>query len=106
MAHPGPPAATPAVAPAEGFVGAAVAEMWPECAQECLAYGPLVRKMWEDAPEGYRLSSRLLWIGEDGIESVGVEPAPPGSKEPGVITGSARFVEMLSAFRPPYHHRG
>ncbi|MER6255412.1 hypothetical protein ABT224_29080 [Streptomyces sp. NPDC001584] len=78
----------------------------PELHTCVIAYGPLVRKMWEDAPEGYRLSSRLLWIGEDGIESVGVEPAPPGSKEPGVITGSARFVEMLSAFRPPDDYPG
>ncbi|QES54777.1 hypothetical protein DEJ51_11520 [Streptomyces venezuelae] len=71
-----------------------------------IAYGPLVRKMWEDAPEEYRLSSRLLWIGEDGIESVGVDPSPEGSKEPGVITGSARFVEMLSSFRPPDDYPG
>ncbi|GAA2627947.1 hypothetical protein GCM10010425_27180 [Streptomyces spororaveus] len=78
----------------------------PELHTCVIAYGPLVRKMWEDAPEEYRLSSRLLWIGEDGIESVGVEPAPPGSDEPGVITGSARFVELLSAFRPPDGHRG
>ncbi|MFF0550521.1 hypothetical protein ACFYUL_16330 [Streptomyces sp. NPDC004311] len=70
------------------------------------AYGPLVRQMWEEAPEEYRLSSRLLWIGEDGIEAVGVEPAPPGSGLPGVITGSARFVELLSAFRPPDGHSG
>ncbi|MFI7359207.1 hypothetical protein ACIBTP_35415 [Streptomyces avidinii] len=62
--------------------------------------------MWEEAPEEYRLSPRLLWISEDGIESVGVDAAPPGSKEPGVIIGSARFVEMLSSFRPPDDYPG
>lgn len=71
-----------------------------------IAYGPLVRKMWEDAPQEYRLSSRLLWIGEDGIESIEVDPSPPGSKEPSVITGSARFLEMLATFRPPDDYPG
>lgn len=78
----------------------------PELHTCVIAYGPLVRKMWEDAPQEYRLSSRLLWIGEDGIESVGVDPAPPGSEEPGVITGSARFLEMLAGFRPPDDYPG
>ncbi|CAM5352831.1 hypothetical protein SAVIM40S_02501 [Streptomyces avidinii] len=78
----------------------------PELHTCVIAHDPLVRKMWEDAPEGYRLSSRLLWISEDGIESVGVDAVPPGSKEPGVITGSARFLEMLSSFRPPDDHPG
>ncbi|MFE1875509.1 hypothetical protein ACFW9N_32315 [Streptomyces sp. NPDC059496] len=78
----------------------------PELHTCVIAYGPLVRQMWEDAPEEYRLSSRLLWIGEDGIESIGVEPAPPRSKQPGVITGSARFLEMLASFRPPDDYPG
>lgn len=78
----------------------------PELHTCVIAYGPLVRQMWEDAPEAYRLSSRLLWISEDGIEAVGVDPAPPGSTEPGVITGSARFVELLSSFRPPDDYSG
>ncbi|GGR96985.1 hypothetical protein GCM10010205_27250 [Streptomyces nojiriensis] len=36
---PGPPAATPGAIPAEGPVRAVVAEMWPECARECLVRG-------------------------------------------------------------------
>ncbi len=78
----------------------------PELHTCVIAYGPLVRKMWEDAPQEYRLSSRLLWIGEGGIETIQVHPSPPGSEEPGVITGSARFLEMLAAFRPPDDYPG
>ncbi|MFG2973634.1 hypothetical protein ACGFYY_11585 [Streptomyces sp. NPDC048331] len=78
----------------------------PELHTCVIAYGPLVRNMWEDAPPEYRLSSRLLWIGEDGIETIQVHPSPPGSKEPGVITGSARFLELLAAFRPPDAYPG
>ncbi|WP_448699603.1 hypothetical protein [Streptomyces avidinii] len=52
----------------------------PELHTCVIAHDPLVRKMWEDAPEGYRLSSRLLWIRRTGSSRSGSMPCRPAAR--------------------------
>ena len=56
------------------------------------------RQLWEQSEPHLRLSPGVLWAHEGRIESVGVElPAKDGS-EPGVITGSQRFIDLVESF--------
>ncbi|WP_309505798.1 hypothetical protein [Streptomyces pyxinae] len=59
-----------------------------------------VEKHWAEQPPERRLCSRVLWMYEGSVESIGVTPAPPGSSAPGVVTGSERFLAVLSRLSP------
>lgn len=89
-----------AMLPHEGFLLLQAVD-GPELHYQLIGYSSVVRDNWEKAPAPLRLSSRVLWVHDGEIESVDVEPAPPGSDHPGVISGSQRFITMLSTFRPP-----
>ncbi|MGW4893205.1 hypothetical protein ACWEQL_13215 [Kitasatospora sp. NPDC004240] len=89
-----------AMLPHEGFLMLQAVE-GPELHHQLIGYSSVVLDNWERAPGPQRMSSRVLWVHEGEIESVGVEPAPPGSGRPGVISGSERFITMLSTYRPP-----
>ncbi|MGI5447963.1 hypothetical protein ACQEVM_19815 [Streptomyces sp. CA-243310] len=89
-----------AMVPHEGFLYFQAVD-GPDLHSQLVGYSAVTLDNWEKAPPEQRLTSKVLWIHEGGIEAVGVEPAPAGGGRPGVITGSASFIAMLSSFRPP-----
>ncbi|MGW2540146.1 hypothetical protein ACWC5I_04555 [Kitasatospora sp. NPDC001574] len=68
---------------------------------QLIAFSMVIRQNWDGASAEHRLSPDILWVHEGEIETVTVEPAPPGSNQPGVISGSERFIALLSSIHPP-----